>query len=414
MKKYKIAVVGGGPTGIIAAISAGKILGSALKEIILIEKTSLGEKLLLTGGGRANITNSKPIKEQLLKFSKHKNFLKHSFHGFTNEDLLDIFENKGLEFKEEWNGKYFPVDGKASSVLKILKEYLDELKIHVRLNSCVELITKKNDEFHIKIKDENTVTSSKVVLATGGKTYPKTGSTGHGYKIAENFKHEISPIKPGLVPFKIKDKELQKLSGMTLEDVEVSFGNDENKVRGSLLISHFGLSGPAILDLSNFYTSNTTILMDLIPNINETELNKRIMDDLGSKGKMLLKNYLKFYLKNRFIDYFLKTTAIDGDKKLSNLSKKDRIKITNNLKQFIINIDGVLHEVAMITCGGVKTNEINPKTMESKLVPGLFFAGELLEPAGLTGGYNLQMAFSTGFLAGKSAAKSFQTEHSLK
>ncbi|MDR2830365.1 MAG: NAD(P)/FAD-dependent oxidoreductase [Methanobrevibacter sp.] len=408
MKKYKIAVVGGGPAGMMAAISVGKILNSNLKEIVLIEKTNLGEKLLLTGGGRANIANSKPIKEQLLKFNTNENFLKHSFYSFTNEDLLAIFKNKGLKFKEEANGKYFPINGNANLVIEVLKEYLDELNVDVKLNMCVEIITKEDSGFHIKIRGKDNIISSKVILATGGKTYPKTGSTGHGYKIAKNFKHEISPIKPGIVPIAIKDKELQKLSGITLEDVEVSFRDNKNKIKGNILISHFGLSGPAILDLSNFYNNNTNISIDLIPNMTENELNKKIVSDLDSKGKMLIKNYLKLYQKNRFIDYFLKVIAVDGDKKLSNLSKKDRIKIINNLKEFIIDIDGVLSfDTAMITCGGVKADEVNSKTMESKLIPGLFFAGELLEPAGLTGGYNLQMAFSTGFLAGKSATKHF-------
>jgi predicted Rossmann fold flavoprotein len=406
MKKYKIAIVGGGPAGMIAAIAIGKTLNQDLKEIVLIEKTILGEKLLLSGGGRANIANSENIKEQLLKFKKYKNFLKHSFYSFTNNDLLAIFKNKGLEFKEEMNGKYFPINGDASSVLKILKEYLNELEIDIKLNSYVKSITKENKEFNIKIKDKNSIIASSIILTTGGKSYPKTGSTGDGYKIAKNFRHTITSIKPGLVPLKIKDIELQKLSGISLEDVEVSFNDDKNKVKGNILISHFGFSGPAILDLSNFYNNNTAILIDLIPNTSEIELNKKIIDDLSLKGKILVKNYLKLYLKNRFIDYFLKVISIDGDKKLSNLSKKDRIKVVNNLKQLKINIDGVLsYKIAMITCGGIKTTEINPKTMESKLVPGLFFAGELLEPSGLTGGYNLQMAFSTGFLAGKSAAK---------
>ncbi|MDR3222700.1 MAG: NAD(P)/FAD-dependent oxidoreductase [Methanobrevibacter sp.] len=409
MKKYKIAIVGGGSAGMMAAIAIGKTLNHDLEEIVLIEKTILGEKLLLTGGGKSNIANSEDIKEQLLKFNEDKNFLKHSFYSFTNNDLLAIFKNKGLKFKEEKNGKYFPINGDANSVLKILKEYLNELEIDIKLNSYVKSITKENNEFNIKIKDKKSISASNIILATGGKSYPKTGSTGDGYKIAENFRHTITSIKPGLVPLKINDIELRKLSGISLEDVEVSFKDDKNKVRGNILISHFGLSGPAILDLSNFYNNNTAILIDLIPNMSEIELNKKIVDDLSSKGKILVKNYLKIYLKNRFIDYFLKVIAIDGDKKLSNLSKKDRIKIVNNLKQLKINVDGVMsYEIAMITCGGIKTSEINPKTMESKLVPGLFFAGELLEPSGLTGGYNLQMAFSTGFLAGKSAAKPFK------
>jgi predicted Rossmann fold flavoprotein len=409
VEKYKIAIIGGGPAGMAAAIAIGNTINHWMKEIVLIEKTNLGEKLLLTGGGRANIANSKPIKEQLLKFNEDRNFLKHSFYSFNNEDLLNIFKLKGLKFREEENGKYFPIIGGAQTILKILKEYLNETGVEIKLNNRVESITKEDDYFIIKIKDKNDIVASKVILSTGGKSYPETGSTGDGYKIAKNFKHQISTIKPGLVPFKVNEEELQKLSGIKLEDVEVSFENCENKVRGNILISHFGLSGPAILDLSNYYNNNTAVLIDLIPSMNHYDLNMKIIDDSSSKGKISLKNYLKLHLKNRFISYFLKVIDIDENEKLGNLSKKDRLIIVNNLKQLKINVNGILsYKTAMITCGGVKTNKINPKTMESKLVPGLFFAGELIEPSGLTGGYNLQMAFSTGFLAGKSAAKSFK------
>ncbi|MDR2873798.1 MAG: NAD(P)/FAD-dependent oxidoreductase [Methanobrevibacter sp.] len=410
MGKYKVAIVGGGPAGMASAIAIGKILKPHEREIVLIEKTDLGEKLLLTGGGRSNIANSRDIKEQLLKFNiSNKNFLKHSFYTFTNNDLLNIFKEKGLEFKQEQDGRYFPINGDANSILKILKGYLNELKINVQLNSHVKSITKENNEFNINIKDKNNIKSLKVILSTGGISYPKTGSTGEGYEIAKTLKHNISLIKPGLVSFKSNDKNLQKLSGLRLRDVEVSFLGEKNRVRGDVLISHFGLSGPEILNLSNYYNENKAISIDLIPDLTEEELNKKIIGDLSLKGKTLLKNYLKYYLRKRFIDYFLNVIEISEDKKLSNLSKSEKRKIINNLKNLTINLNGVFsRKSAMITCGGVKTDEINPKTMESNIIPGLFFAGELLEPCGLTGGYNLQMAFSTGFLAGKSIAESIK------
>jgi predicted Rossmann fold flavoprotein len=222
LKKYKVAIVGGGPAGISSAIAIGKTLNPRAREIVLIEKTNLGEKLLLTGGGRSNIANSRPIKEQLLKFNNNKNFLKHSFYTFTNDDLLNIFKEKGLEFKQEQDGRYFPVKEDANSILKILKEYLNDLRIDIHLNSHVKSITKENNEFNINIKDKNNIKALKIVLATGGISYPKTGSTGDGYEIAKSFKHNISLIKPGLVSFKINDKHLQKLAGLKLENVEVS------------------------------------------------------------------------------------------------------------------------------------------------------------------------------------------------
>ncbi|MCL2115764.1 MAG: aminoacetone oxidase family FAD-binding enzyme [Methanobrevibacter sp.] len=477
MKNYKVAIVGGGPGGMMAGIAAGKYSNKKTK-IVLIEKTdSLGKKLLLTGGGRCNIANASPIKTQLDKF-KDKNFLKHSFYTLNNEQLLAIFKEKGLEFKEE-NGRYFPITDDSKSVLNILRDYLKELKIDILLNNPVKSIAKskkdlsfseesiaknKKDLFEIKTK-KSTIFSEKVILATGGISYPQTGSSGDGYKIATAFSHSIATLKPGLTPLKVKNENLKKLSGITLEDVEVSYKQKNNsknthvKIRGNVLITHFGFSGPGILDLSNFivkdniqanidfnlnnyennknkhfnkdknnfnlnnYENNknkhfnkdknnfndVVIFIDLIPNISHEELGKKIAKDLPKYGKNKIKNYMKFYLKNRFIDFFLSLANVEGDKTLSNMTKEDKNKIIANLKHLKVEIASLMPaKVAMITCGGVNIDEINPKTMESKLANGLYFAGELLEPFGPTGGYNLQIAFSTGYLAGKSCTETIK------
>lgn len=433
----------------IAAIATGKNSNKELK-VALIEKTdSLGKKLLLTGGGRCNIANASPIKNQLNKF-KDKNFLKHSFYTLDNEQLLAIFKEKGLEFKEE-NGRYFPVTDNSKSVLNILKDYLKELKIDVLLNNPVESILKnENNLFEIKTSQLN-IYSEKVILATGGISYPQTGSTGDGYKIATDFGHSIATLRPGLIPLKVKNEELRKLSGITLENVEVSYKqknnfknnskrqkNDHVKIRGNVLITHFGLSGPTILDLSNFIIEDTVqdninynfndynpnnenydfkdlISIDLIPNISEEELRNKIANDSQKYGKNKIKNYMKFYLKNRFIKFFLNLVNVDGDKTVSNMSKKDKNKIIDNLKHLAIEINGLMpKKIAMVTCGGVNINEINSKTMESKLANDLYFAGELIELFGPTGGYNLQIAFSTGYLAGKSCSESINRGDSSK
>ena len=441
----------------IAAIAAGKNLSNQSK-IVLIEKTdSLGKKLLLTGGGRCNIANASPIKNQLDKF-KDKNFLKHSFYTLNNEQLLAIFKEKGLEFKEE-NGRYFPITDDSKSVLNILKDYLKELKIDILLNNPVKSIAKikkgslnleksiakdKENLFEIKTSKSN-IFSEKVILATGGISYPQTGSSGDGYKIATDFAHSITTLKPGLIPLKVKNEEFKKLSGISLEDVEVLYKQKNNsknnslknkketiKIRGNILITHFGLSGPAILDLSNFilediiqenvdYNSkdfnfnfnnenydfnDLAISIDLIPKLSEEELGSKIANYSQKHGKTKIKNYMKFYLKNRFINFFLELADVDGNKTLSNMTKKDKNNIIANLKHLKVEINGLMpKEVAMITCGGVNINEINPQTMESKLANGLYLAGELLEPFAPTGGYNLQIAFSTGYLAGKSCAE---------
>ena len=434
MKDYKIAIIGGGPAGMMATISAGKELKGEGKVVLIEKNGTLGKKLLLTGGGRCNITNLTPIKDILNKFNNSdKNFLKHSFYSLDNQSLLKIFEDKGLEFKQEEKGRCFPITDDAHSVLNVLKEYLDELDVNIILNGPVTKITKNDDnDFTIKTNNE-TIKSEKVILATGGISYPYTGSTGDGYNIAKDFGHSISPITLGAIPLKVEDNSLKQLSGITLEDVVVSYKSKKTYTRGNVLITHIGLSGPGILDISNYISkdnqesskdiekniqndideneillNNTFITLDLTPDTTEEELNQRIIADSQSNGKTMIKNYLKYYLKNRFIDFFLNKINVSGNKTISNMTKKDKNKIINNLKQLKIEIKSLPTKASMITCGGVNIDEINPKTMESNLDrgKGFYFAGELLEPYGPTGGYNLQIAFSTGYLAGKSASKS--------
>lgn len=449
MKNYKVAIVGGGPAGMIAAISAAKEIKTPYKVVLIEKNEKLGKKLLLTGGGRCNITNLSPIKKLINQFRKEdKLFLKHSIYNLNNHDLLNIFRNKGLEFKEEENGRCFPTTEDSNSVLSILKEYLEELNIEVLLNFHVKSIIKKENE-RLKIKlnekvnetieeknnlfristNKKDIFCEKVILATGGKSYPHTGSNGEGYNLATKFGHSISQLMPGATPLEINDPYLNKLSGITLENVEISYKINNNqaiekckvvKVRGNILITHSGLSGPGILDISNHISldnqceyskltlNGVYIEIDLIPNINEEKLNEMIIKDSSTNGKTMIKNYLKIYLKNRFIDFFLNKSQVSGNKTLSNMTKKDKKAIINALKHFKVEINSMNKKASMITCGGVKINEINPKTMESKIsgVNGLYFAGELLESYGSTGGYNLQIAFSTGYLAGKSAGES--------
>lgn len=447
MENYKVAIIGGGPAGMMAAISAAEQLKSK-NQIVLIEKNDqLGKKLLLTGGGRCNITNLSPMKKILDKFEKEeKFFLKHGFYTFDNKKLLSLFESKGLTFKKEENNRCFPITDDSNSILEILKEYLDEFNVDILLNNQVKSIEKiennKNNEnnennektsiFTIKTTNE-TIYSEKVILATGGISYPQTGSTGDGYGIAKNFKHTISCLTPGAIPLKVEDNSLKQLSGIALEDVIVSYKSKKIYGRGNVLITHFGLSGPPILDISKYISEkiqiqrnefnkgkkvdntdeeeilleDTFINIDLAPDMTEDELNQKIIADSQTNGKTMIKNYLKYYLKNRFIDFFLNKINVSGNKTLSNMTKKDKNKIINNLKQLQIKIHSLPEKASMITCGGVNINEIDPKTMESKLDSGkgLYFAGELLEPCGPTGGYNLQIAFSTGYLSGISAAK---------
>ncbi|KZX16198.1 putative thiazole biosynthetic enzyme [Methanobrevibacter cuticularis] len=455
MKNYKVAIIGGGPAGMMAAISTAQELKGKSNVVVIEKNESLGKKLLLTGGGRCNITNLSHIKKFLGKFEKEdKLFLKHAFYTFDNKKLLSLFESEGLEFKEEENHKCFPITDDSNSILKILKDYLDELNVDILVKNSVKYIINNNEKkdnfikkniFKIKTEKE-TIYAEKVILATGGISYPQTGSTGDGYKIAADFGHSLITPKPGLISLNVENSYFKHLSGITFENIEVSFKTKGKtiKTKGNVLITHSGLSGPAILDISNYivenidkegiidknnvniennnqndfyndfnydntFFENVFVSLDLIPDLNKEELNEKMTKDSQANGKTMVKNYMKYYLKNRFIDSFLNMIEVSGNKTLSNMTKNDKNKIIANLKDLNVKINGIMpKETSMITCGGIKTNEINSKTMKSKLCNGLYFAGELIESYGPTGGYNLQIAFSTGFLAGKSVADSIK------
>ncbi len=440
MQEYKVAIIGGGPAGMMAAIRAAQILGP--KTVCIMEKNdSLGKKLLMTGGGRCNIANSTPIHDQLNYYNKNKNFLKHALYTLPQEKLLEIFEEKDLEFHIEDKKRIFPDSEDAQDILDILEEYLEELEVDIHTNCPInandiehELNERMEPVFLIET-DKISLNASKIVVSTGGITYPSTGSTGDGYRIASRMNHTITDIKPGLVSFNVDDFLLRSLSGLTLSDVELSFKDKKKKisVRGDSLISHFGLTGPAVIDLSNLLIekSKFTVLddalnqksddeieelelftnkisIDFTPDLTEEEIKEQITKDTPDNGKMSIKNYLKRFLPANFIDYFLMKINISPSKTMANITKKDKNKIAENLKRHPIEIESLEMDLAKVTIGGVKSKEIDSKTLQSRFVDGLYFAGEVLEMAGPTGGYNLQIAFATGYLAGQEAANSLK------
>ena len=404
MEEFDIAIIGGGAAGMMAAIACRE------KNTILIEKTSkLGRKLLLTGGGRCNITNNKPIKA-LLNSYQDKNFLKHSFYTLTNESLLKMFEDKGLTFIEEDDNRVFPETEKSESVLKVLHEYLRDT-VEIRYNTDVFSVERDNDSYIIN----NEIKASKVIIATGGITYPETGSSGGGYSLTNQ---PLTPVKWGLVPL-IANYHFENFAGIQLYDVSVSY-NDKS-YDGDVLITHDGLTGPAILNISNDISKDVNynlldevglklddveISIDLLPQSNAEELREKFSKDFQQKGKTYLKNYLKMYLVNSFIPFFLEHNGIDGEVNLANMTKENTIKLIESFKETTLRIDGFNAQVSKITIGGIAIDSIDSKTMESLENEGLYFAGEILEPVGPTGGYNLKIAFSTGYLAGRSAAES--------
>ena len=440
MQEYKVAIIGGGPAGMMAAIRAAQVLGP--KTVCIIEKNdSLGKKLLMTGGGRCNIANSTPIHDQLNYYNKNKNFLKHALYTLPQEKLLEIFEEKDLEFHTEDKKRIFPDSEDAQDILDILEEYLEDLEVDIHTNCPInanDIEHELNESMEPVFLIENeklSLNASKIIVSTGGITYPSTGSTGDGYRIASKMNHTITDIKPGLVSFNVDDFLLRSLSGLTLSDVELSFKDKKKKisVRGDALISHFGLTGPAVIDLSNLLIekSKFTILddalnqksdeeieelelftnkisIDFTPDLTEEEIKEQITKDTPDNGKMSIKNYLKKFLPANFIDYFLMKINISPSKTMANITKKDKNKIAENLKRHPIEIESLEMDLAKVTIGGVKSKEIDSKTLQSRFVDGLYFAGEVLEMAGPTGGYNLQIAFSTGYLAGQEAANSLK------
>lgn len=393
--EYDIAIIGGGPAGIMAAIACPADLN-----VVLLEKnSSIGVKLLLTGGGRCNITNNKPLKK-LLTFFDEKNFLKHSFYTFTNEDLFSLFD---FGFIEEDNNRIFPESEKSIDVLNGLKKHLKDVEI--RYDYEVRKIT---DNFIIN--DE--IKAKKVIIATGGVTYPQTGCDSSNYFLTDM---PLTKIKYGLSPLVTKE-DLSAIAGITLKNVECIY--KKTRVKGDVLISHVGLTGPGIIDLSSKISKDLDynlledksdirceVSIDLLPELSREDLKSKLSNDFSKKGKTQIKNYLKEYLTNNFIEYFLNSIDLASDTQLSRINKKSKNRLVENLKRFTFEIVDFNKDLAKVTVGGIELKNINPKTMESKITPNLYFAGEVLDLDGPTGGYNLKIAFSTGFLAGKSASE---------
>ena len=376
------------------------IAASRTSDVILLEKNpSLGRKLLLTGGGRCNITNNKPIK-QLLTFFNNKNFLKHSFYSFTNENLFSIFD---FDFVEEDDNRIFPESGRSKDVLDGLMDKLDGVSISY--NFEVKTIS---EDFVINDKFK----ADRIIIATGGVTYPQTGCSPDNYSLTNQ---PITDIRYGLSPL-VTRKDLSGIAGVGLNDVVISY--KKSRVRGDILFSHVGLTGPAVINLSNEISEGITynllesepeidleIAIDLCPDHSREDLMDRFTRDFQDKGKTMLKNYLKQFLTNSFIEYFLSEINLDGDIQLSRINKKSKNRLIENLKRFTFEIVDFNSKLSKVTIGGIDLKYINPKTMESTLVPGLYFAGEVLDLHGPTGGYNLKIAFSTGYLAGLAAGE---------
>lgn len=410
-----VIVIGGGPAGMMAAITAAEYGNN----VTIIEKNSdFGKKLLITGKGRCNITSSLYMSEFIKNTPGNGQFLYSAFQNYTNTDIIDFLKNQGLEVKEERGNRIFPVTDKSIDVLNCFKSKINELEIKKLFNTRVQKILVQNGEVLGVRTEKEIIQTDKIILATGGKSYPLTGSTGDGYLIAKNIGHKVTEIRPSLVPLVIYEKnECKEMQGLSLRNVGIKI-IDESKNKliyedfGEMIFTHFGISGPTILsgsahlvrykEIDNLIKEQKIKLqIDLKPALTEEQLDERILRDFKEFKNKQFKHALDKLLPQKMIPIVIKKTKINEEKRVNEITKEERRNLVKVLKKFELTIkDFRPVEEAIITSGGINIKEINPKTMESKLVKGLYFAGEIMDVDSYTGGFNLQIAYSTGYTAG--------------
>ncbi len=418
VKKYDVIVIGGGPSGLMASIAAGE---NGAKVLLVDKGTKLGRKLAISGGGRCNVTNRLPIEEIIKHIPGNGRFLYSAFSEFNNEDIISFFEKLGIKLKEEDHGRMFPVSNRALDVVEALLTRMKELKVDTRTSTSVEEVLYENGEtVGILLKDGETLAANAVVIAVGGKSVPHTGSTGDGYPWATKAGHTITDLFPTEVPLTsdepfIKKKELQ---GLSLRSVDLSVLNPKGKKiithKMDMIFTHLGISGPAVLRCSQYVVkamkkwnlTHVSMQIDSMPDQNEEQLFQSLHKQVKEEGKKAAKNIFKGLVPERYLLFLLDRAEIDHDEKGDHISSEKIRHFTKLLKQFTFNVNGTLSiDKAFVTGGGVSIKEIEPKTMASKKMNGLFFCGEVLDIHGYTGGYNITSALVTGRLAGLNAAK---------
>ncbi len=401
--KTKVGIIGAGPAGIMAAgVAASRGL-----DVVLIEKNErIGKKLFITGKGRCNITNAAPIEDFFDYIITNKNFLYSSLYSFTNDDVINLLHEYGLKTKIERGNRVFPESDKSSDVIKAFTKFLEANGVDIRLNSKVDKLIYKNDLFSVYIDDKEYV-FDKIIIATGGKSYPATGSTGDGHLFAKRIGHTIVDLKPSLVPIEINGPWIKDLQGLSLRNVMLKVYNGKKLIHeefGEMVFTHYGISGPIVLSTSNYLHKDYKELrlsIDLKPALDDEKLDNRIIRDFEKYNNKQIRNALNDLVPQKLITWIIEYSEIDPEKVVNQITKEERTRLLNTIKNFNMEFRGFRPiEEAIITSGGIKVSEINPSTMESKLIPNLYFAGEVMDVDALTGGFNLQIAFSTGYLAG--------------
>lgn len=406
--KYNVIVIGGGPAGIMAAGRAREFL----PRVLLLEKNhNLGAKLLITGKGRCNITNYTPdVRVLTEQYGKNGKFLYTAFNKFGVEDVIEFFEKQGLKIKVERGNRVFPESDQAFSVLSALKKYLRDTGVEIQTLSTVkEMIKQGNKIEKIVLSNGEELIADKYIIATGGKSYPLTGSTGDGYTWLSKLGHQIVLPSPALVPIITKEKFVKEMEGLSLKNVEISVYKNNKKIKsefGEALFTDNGMSGPIILDLSKTVGESlpekTQLKIDFKPALDEKKLDERLQKDFKEFGNKMFKNYLTELCPAKAIPVMIRLSGILPEKKVNEITREERKELLKLLKGLTLEVkalDG--YDKAIVTAGGMDLREVDPKTMRSKIIENLYIVGEVLDLDGPTGGYNLQMCWSTGYLAGE-------------
>ena len=407
-----VIVVGGGAAGMFAAIAAAK----NGHQVTLYEKNEkLGKKIFITGKGRCNITNAADMEELFDAVVTNSKFLYSSFYGYTNQNVIDFFEDAGVPVKIERGNRVFPISDHSSDVIRALEREMKKVGVKVCLNTEVKSVEAEKGRFNkVVLKDATTQTADACIVATGGLSYRSTGSTGDGFRFAENVGHKVKQCFPSLVPMETKEPWICELQGLSLRNVEAKILDGKKELYkdfGEMLFTHFGVSGPLIISASSYVgkkfmdkngqKKELTLEIDLKPALTEEQLDQRVLRDFEENHNRQFKNAITKLFPTKLIPVMLELGGIDPEKKVNSIEKEERKQFVHLIKHFRMTLTGLRdYPEAIITKGGVHVKEIDPGTMESKLVKGLYFAGEVLDLDALTGGFNLQIAWSTGYAAG--------------
>ena len=410
----KVLIIGGGAAGMMAAAFAAK---NGNRVEVLKKNEKLGKKLFITGKGRCNITNAADLEDFFPAVTSNPKFLYSAFYSFTNEQVISFFEELGVRTKVERGGRVFPVSDHSSDVIQALKSEMERLGVKINLNAEVkELITEKNSTREtvngIRLVSGKKISGDAVIVATGGISYPSTGSTGDGYRFARRCGHKVSELSPSLVPMEVKEWYAGELMGLSLRNIEIRITDGKKKLYqefGEMLFTHYGVTGPVILSASSIVgkklkDTELTLHIDLKPALTEEQLDKRVLREFETNHNRQFKNAVDSLFPSKLRPVIVELSGIPEEKKVHEITKEERLRFVRLIKDFTMTLTGLRgYNEAIITKGGVSVKEIDPGTMESKLVKGLYFAGEVLDLDAVTGGYNLQIAWSTGYLAGMNA-----------